>query len=204
MASGDTKLTICNDALIMLGANTITSFSDGSDGAKVADRLYNDIKALVLTLYTWSFANKKIQLARTLNTPVTKWLYEYQLPGDLIAGPYAVFNTSSYGARPVTRWERYEDKILTDYESVYIDYRFDVSEDRMPSYFVQLLKYYLAWHFAEPVTDQFTKGAYWKEIAVGTPQENGRGGYFRQATNIDGATNTSQSIEDFALVDVRG
>ena len=65
MASGDTKLTICNDALIMLGANTITSFSDGSDGAKVADRLYNDIKALVLTLYTWSFANKKVQLART-------------------------------------------------------------------------------------------------------------------------------------------
>lgn len=203
MATGDTKLTICNDALIMLGANTITSFSDGSDAAKITDRLYDDIKALVMTMYPWSFATKKVQIARTTNTPVTEWNYEYQLPGDLLAGPIAVFNTSASGARPVREWERYEDKVLTNYESVYIDYWFPVVESKMPQYFVQLLKYFLAWHFAEPVTDQFTKGQYWQGTAVGTPQENGRGGYFRQAMNIDGGSQPNQAIEDFALVDVR-
>ena len=203
MASGDSKLTICNDALLMLGAAPVSSFSDGSDSAQIADRLYNDIKILVLTLYPWSFSFKKVQLARTLNTPVSEWRYEYQLPGDMIIGPRALFNSSSYGARPVTQWEVFEDKVLTNYDACYADYQFDTPEDRLPSYFVQILKYYLAWHFAEPVTDQFNKGQYWQAIAVGTPQENGRGGYLRQAMNIDGANQPNQMIEDFSLTGVR-
>lgn len=203
MASGDSKLTICNDALLMLGAAPVSSFSDGSDSAQIADRLYNDIKILVLTLYPWSFSFKKVQLARTLNTPVSEWRYEYQLPGDMIIGPRALFNSPSYGARPVTQWEVFEDKVLTNYDACYADYQFDTPEDRLPSYFVQILKYYLAWHFAEPVTDQFTKGQYWQAIAVGTPQENGRGGYLRQAMNIDGANQPNQMIEDFSLTGVR-
>jgi hypothetical protein len=203
MATGDSKLTICNDALIMLGGRVISSFSEGTDNAQVADRLYDDIKVMCLTMYPWSFSFKKVQLARTLNTPVTEWKYEYQIPGDVISGPRALFDTSSPGARPVTWWERYEDKVLTSYERVWIDYQFDPGEDRLPSYFVQLLKYMLAWHFAEPVTDQFPKGEYWRSVAVGTPQENGRGGYFRQAMNIDGQTQPNQMIEDFSLIAVR-
>jgi len=169
----------------------------------VADRLYDDIKVMCLTMYPWSFSFKKVQLARTLNTPVTEWKYEYQIPGDVISGPRALFDTSSPGARPVTWWEKFEDKILTSYEQVWIDYQYDPGEDRLPSYFVQLLKYMLAWHFAEPVTDQTAKGDYWRGIAVGTPAENGRGGYMRQAMNIDGQSQPNQMIEDFSLVSVR-
>ena len=43
MAAGDTKLTICNDALLMLGAAEMTSFTEGTDSAKICDRLYDDI-----------------------------------------------------------------------------------------------------------------------------------------------------------------
>lgn len=203
MATGDTKLTICNDAILMLGGRPISSFSEGTDNSQIADRLYNDIKVMCLTMYPWSFSFKKVQLARTLNTPVTEWKYEYQIPGDVISGPRALFDSSSPGARPVTWWEKFEDKILTSYEQVWIDYQFDPAEDRLPSYFVQLLKYMLAWHFAEPLTDQFTKGDYWRSIAVGTPAENGRGGYMRQAMNIDGQTQPNQIMEDFSLIAVR-
>ncbi len=86
MATGDTKLKICNDALIMLGTNIITSFSDGSSAAQITDRLYDDVKVMLLTMYPWSFSMKKQQLAKLETTPVTEWKYEFALPGDLIAG----------------------------------------------------------------------------------------------------------------------
>lgn len=202
MATGDTKLTIVNDALIMLGTNIITSFTDGSNAAQISDRLYDDIKAMVLTMYPWTFSYKKVQLAQLATTPVTEWKYEYQLPGDMLSGPRALFVSANPGARPVTDWEVMNNKVQTNYTSVYIDYQFDVSEDLMPKYFVQLMKYYLCWHFAEPVTDQMTKSQYWANMAIGAG-ENGRGGYFRQATMVDGQNHPPQMIEDFSLVAVR-
>lgn len=203
MATGDTKLKICNDSLIMLGANIITSFSDGSSAAQITDRLYDDIKVMLLSMYPWSFSMKKVQLARLETTPVTEWKYEYALPGDLIAGARALFITTSSGGRPVTGWEKIGNKIQTNYESIWIDYQYDVSEDALPQYFVQLLKYFLCWHFAEPVTDQISKSQYWSNMAVGSAMDNGRGGYFRQASMIDSQNQPNQVIEDYSLVAVR-
>jgi hypothetical protein len=48
MAAGDTSLSICSDALIMLGARPISSFNDGTDEATVADRLYHDVRDQIL------------------------------------------------------------------------------------------------------------------------------------------------------------
>jgi hypothetical protein len=73
----------------------------------------------------------------------------------------------------------------------------------MPPWFVQLMKYQLAWHLAEPITDQVSKTDYWKTIAVGTSAENYRGGFMRAAMNIDGQGNTPQTIEDYSLIAVR-
>jgi len=93
--------------------------------------------------------------------------------------------------------------LLTNQESVYIDYQFAVTEDLMPSYFIQLLKYMMAWHLAGPITDQESKLQYWQTVAVGTPGENNRGGYFRTASVIDGQGNTTPAFEDFTLLAVR-
>jgi hypothetical protein len=65
-------------------------------------------------MYPWSFSFKKVQLARTINTPVNEWKYEYQLPSDRIGPPRAAFNSDQAGARPFTSWEIYGDKLLTN------------------------------------------------------------------------------------------
>ena len=205
MASGDTKLSICSDALIMLGASPLSSFSEGTDSAQVCDRLYDDIYETVLAMYPWNFSYRKEQLARTTSTPVTEWKYEYQLPSSSIgSGVRALFTTTSTGARPVNEgWEILEDKLLTNLETVYVDFQFRPSEAVLPTYFIQLLKYWMAWHIAEPVTDQITKGDYYKTLAVGAPSENNRGGAFRQAAIINGQNQPNQVIEDFDLISVR-
>jgi hypothetical protein len=204
MASGDTSLTICSDSLLMLGASPISSFNDGSTAATVADRLYGNIRTSLLVAYPWSFTLKKVQLARSVDVPTNEWLYDYPLPSDRIAAPRAVFNSGSTGVETVTRYELFGSSLFTDEQTVYIDYQHDPGEAAYPAYFVQLLKYYLCWHFAEPVTDQIQKGAYWQSVAEGQPSENGRGGYFRKAVNIDGQAQTTQAFTDFPLVSVRG
>ena len=54
-----------------------------------------------------------------------------------------------------------------------------------------------------PITDQADKSQYWKVVAEGSPGENGRGGYMRQAMNIDGQGKPTNAIQDFSLINVR-
>jgi hypothetical protein len=203
MASGDSGLSICSDALIMLGARPISSFNEGTDEANVADRLYSDVRDQALMIYPWSFSFKKSQLARLSTTPINEWKYEYQLPGDSIGPPRRIYNSSSTNIVPISAYELMGDKLLTNEERIYAEYQYSVPEYSMPTYFVQLLKYMMAWHMALPITDQVEKAQYWQGVAVGSPAENGRGGYMRTAMNVDGQGQPVQTIEDYSLIAVR-
>lgn len=205
MAEGDTDVSICSQALLLLGANQITSFADGTAPSSVCSVLYPRVKSQTMGMYPWSFSLAKTTLARLSSTPTNVYLYEYQMPSDMFLGvPRAVYASTSTGNLPkITEYEIQGDKILTNETTVVVDYQKLVTEADMPSYFVQMLVYQMAWHLAEPVTDQITKADYWKTVALGTPSENMRGGYFRQAINIDGAGQSKTVIADYLLTEVR-
>jgi hypothetical protein len=204
MAAGDTGVSICSDALLMLGAKAISSFNDGTDESSVCDRLYPDVRDSTLVMYPWSFSVKKVKLARLITTPNSVWSYEFQLPGDRLGNPRAVYQSATPGSPVQKDWEIQGDKLLTNLDTIYIDYQYSVGEFAMPQYFVQLLKYMMAWHLALPITEQSDRAQYWQQVAVGAIGENGRGGYIRTAMNIDGQGQPSRIIEDFTLIAVRG
>lgn len=203
MASGDTKLSICSDALIMLGAAPLSSFADGTDEAQIADRLYDDLLNTLLMQYPYSWSIKKVQLSRLVDDPINEWKYKYQLPGDILGNPKAVFESSAIGSPPLNNFEIYSAGLYTNYEQVWIDYQFSPQPSAFPPYFVRLLRTALAAEFAEPITDQITKADYFFKMAYGSPSENMRGGLTRVAMNIDGVDRPQQSINDFPLTDIR-
>ena len=205
MAVNDTDVTICSHALTLLGENTISSFSDGTVQANVCSELYPDIRDMCITMYPWSFSLVKVDLARSSTSPVNEWTYAYPMPSDAITKiPRAVFNSSATGVSPITSgWEIYEGEVLTDSTTITVDYQKRPLEAEMPSYFVQLLKYAVAMHIAEPVTDQISKAQHYERLAFGNPVEGGRGGYFRQAASIDGMGSGTQFIGDYPLIDSR-
>ena len=182
MAIGDTDVAICNKALLFLGANKITSFSEASASADACNLLYNEIKKSTLAMYSWSFSLGKATLARETTTPVSEWLIKNWEIGQSSVGGTVLFS---------------------DEETITIDYQKDVDEGAMPSYFVQLLAYQLAWHLAETITDQTGKVDVWRNIALGNPGEGMRGGYFRQAVSIDSAGQTPGVISDYMLTEIR-
>lgn len=203
MAIGDSALSICSDALLLLGAKPISSFTEGTDEASTCDSLYPNIRDQALSIYPWSFAFKKVQLARLTSTPTNEYKYEYQLPSDRLSAPRAVYNSASVGANVITSYKIMGSKLLTNEELIYVDYLYSVTESEMPVWFVQLLKYIMAWHLSVPITDQVDKAQYWQSIAIGSPGENGRGGYMRTAMNIDGQNQPVNGIKDFSLIAVR-
>lgn len=205
MAAGDTSLSICSDALIMLGAQPISSFTEGSDAAQACDRLYPDLRDSLLSRYPWSWSYQKVQLARLATAPIFEWDYAYQLPGDMLSGVRALFNTADTFGMPLRYgWEIYGDQVYTNEETVYIDYQSSVNESKMPYYFVHLLRHAMAGELGMVITDQISKADYFRSLAFGTPGENGRGGLFREAMNIDSRGQLPQVIEDYSLIDVRG
>ena len=203
MAQGDTKLSICSEALIMLGAAPLSSFATGTDEAQIADRLYDDVRDTLLMQYAYSWSVKKVRLAQLAGTPINEWKYTYALPGDILGNPKAIFNTGAIGALPVRDFEVYSLGLYTNYEDVWIDYQFRPEPAAFPPYFVRLLKMALAAEFAEPITDQITKADYYHAKAYGTPAENMRGGLVRVAINIDGADRPAQQIQEFPISDIR-
>ena len=209
MAAGDTDVTICNKALLLLGAEPMNSFNDGSTAAQACDTIYTEVKNSTLSMYRWSFSIGKRQLPRDAATPQNEWRYQYVLPNDMLNNvPEAVRVDSTPGALLFKDWDMGQASggypvLMTNAEAIHIDYQRTVGEGIMPTYFVTLLMYQMAWHLAEVMTDQVTKSQYWRQVALGNPGEGGRAGYFRQACAIDSGGQTPSVVGDYLLTDVR-
>ena len=67
-----TKFDICSQALIKCGADTISSFADGTHESNVCSVMYDTIKKSLLYYTFWNFAIIKVQMNRLTETPADK------------------------------------------------------------------------------------------------------------------------------------
>ena len=147
----DTKVDICARALIMIGAQPISSFDDGSTEALVASNLYENITQSILCRHRWRFATEQQQLSLLVSAPTGRYDYAYQLPTspDLLQ-----LNTITVADVPI-QYNRYGDKIFVngyDSQSALIaDYIFRQDESEFPAYFKDALELKLASRFAGSV-----------------------------------------------------
>jgi len=147
----DTKVDICARALIMIGAQPISSFDDGSTEALVASNIYENITQSILCRHRWRFATEQQQLSLLASAPTGRYEYAYQLPSspDLLQ-----LNTITVADVPI-EYSRYGDKVFVngyDSQSALIaDYIFRQDESEFPAYFKLGLEYTLASIFAGSV-----------------------------------------------------
>ena len=147
----DTKVDICARALIMIGAQPISSFDDGSTEALVASNIYENITQSILCRHRWRFSTEQQQLSLLATAPTGRYEYAYQLPTspDLLQ-----LNTITVADVPI-EYARYGDKIFVngyDSQSALIaDYIFRQDESEFPAYFKLGLEYTLASIFAGSV-----------------------------------------------------
>ena len=141
----DSKFDICSRALVLVSANTITSFNDNNTESKVANQLYESTLKNLLTRCRWRFATKQQQLSRDTTAPTARYDAKYPLPADAL-----VINTVTISEYVIT-YDRYENELYCDATStdiVVADYTFRPNEADFPPYFTSALVFELASLFA--------------------------------------------------------
>jgi len=198
------KVKLCNAALMMLGARPISAFDDGSDAGIICKRLYDGIKLTSLGMYPWSFSFRRINLSRLAAPASHEYEFQYPLPTDRINNIRAVYSSNRSDEQALSSgWVVEGGLLLTDETFINVSYQFQVGEAAMPTYFTFFFTHMIAWNIAEAVTDQLSKAQYFKELAVGGPADDFRGGLFRNAAYMDSQNRNIGSIEGFPLVQVR-
>ena len=145
------KVDICARALVMIGAQPISSFDDGSTEALVASNIYEDIVESCLTRHRWKFATNQKQLSLLSTTPKGRYEYAYQLPADPGVLQVNTITVNDY-IIPYTRYKNmiYVNTYGSGHELI-MDYIYRVEEDYFPAHFKVALEYELASIFAGSV-----------------------------------------------------
>lgn len=78
-----TDVSICSNALLMLGDNPISSFSsDEGDKARLASNTWPTARDYVLRRHPWNCAIKRVVLSPDTAPPAFDFTYQFQLPDD--------------------------------------------------------------------------------------------------------------------------
>lgn len=77
-----TEVSICSNALLMLGDKPINSLADVSDRATLAANLFAPVRNYVLRRHPWNCAIKRVTLSPDVAAPEFDWAFQFTLPAD--------------------------------------------------------------------------------------------------------------------------
>lgn len=114
------KVSICNQALSLLGANHIVSLSDGTTEANMCDALFDDVRDSVLRAHPWNCAVGRVSLNKLTSTPAYGYTAEYTLPTD----PYClrVLDVNDEEITGGISWKVEGRKLLASVDTIKIRY----------------------------------------------------------------------------------
>tara|TARA_R100001443_G_scaffold1750_7_gene6149 strand:+ start:5041 stop:5628 length:588 start_codon:yes stop_codon:yes gene_type:complete len=144
----NSAVDIAARALTLIGANPITSFSDTSTEATVANNMYEDVAQAALCASRWRFATNQAVLNLLTDAPTGRFDRAYQLPSDMLMLHALTVNDL------VVEYTVYGDKAYADLsatDQVVADYSFRANEQDWPSYFTLTVEYQLAAIFASSI-----------------------------------------------------
>lgn len=160
--TANSPIDICARALILIGADPITSFDENTTEALVASNMYEDVARASLVNSRWRFSTNQALLNLLSAAPTGRYDRAYQLPADLL-----MLHAVTVGDLPI-EYQIYGSKVFADTDPadiVIADYTFRANEQDWPSYFTIAVEYSLAVVFATSIARDATLAALMKEQA---------------------------------------
>jgi hypothetical protein len=146
--TADSPVDICSRALILIGAEPITSFDDGSTEALVSVNMYEDFARAALVNTRWRFATNQAVLNLLSDAPTGRYDRAYQLANDTLM-VHAVTVSDLQIDYQIYGDMVYADTAETDV--VIADYTYRPDEEYWPSYFTVAVEFGLANVFATSI-----------------------------------------------------
>ncbi|MEX3527155.1 MAG: hypothetical protein VB143_07590 [Burkholderia sp.] len=184
--SNTSSISICSNALILLGSQPISSFTDGSDRSKAVGNLYEFAQEEVLRSHPWNAATKRALLSPLVGQPAFDFRYVFQLPGDWL-------RTIQVGKLECPIEYTIEGRqILCDVQSLPLVYVWrNTVESTWDATLVSVMTYYMKAAMAYWVTQSTTQAQQAAQEFLVT---------LRQAKSINGQDEGPQTLGDFPLL----
>ena len=184
MAGNQSAISICSNALILLGADPISDFSGKDAGSVAAANLFEVTYTEVLQSYDWNFSMVQRTLNRSPESPLFDYANKFPLPADCLR--VARVSDSNY--------DILEHAIHSNSSSVSIAYIALTDINKAPIYFTNALEYLMAAKLSIPVTGDIDKASLYSQLAEKA---------MRKARHLDSRQTPTKDIQSKPFIEVR-
>jgi hypothetical protein len=179
-------VSICSNALLLLGDKPIDSFDVNNDRTRLVSNLYTSKRDAVLRAHPWNCATKRVVLAPDTEAPAFGWSYQFTLPGNWL-------RTLSVGdedePEPYTQEGR---QLLMDTNVCLLRYIWrNEAEASWDALLVAAMTQVMVAALTYPITKSTTKQATEEQIVKAV---------LKSARAVDGQENPPETLGDFPLL----
>jgi len=185
---------ICNSALNLLGASTISALTEDSKNARLCNQRFEPVRNRVFRSHNWNCLIKRIQLAQDSTGPVVEYTYGYTLPTDCLR-VLKIHNGTTDSIASNLDYKVEGRKIVTNEGTIYLVYiALDTDPNTYDSYLAESISHQLAADLCYAITNNSTLANNYMARA----DER-----LREARFIDATENSLDTIESGEFTDAR-
>ena len=185
---------IANSALNLLGASTISAFTDDSKNARLINQRYEPVRNRVFRSHAWNCLHKRVQLAQNSTAPVVEYSNAYALPADCLR-VLKIHNGTTDSIASALDYKLEGRNIVTDEGTIFLIYiALDTDPNNYDTYLQESISHQLAADLAYAVTNNATLADKYMTRA----DER-----LREARFIDATENSLGTIESSEFTDAR-
>ena len=187
-------VNMCNSALNLLGASTISALTDDTKNARLCNQRYEPVRNRVFRSHAWNCLHKRVQLAQNSTAPVVEYDHAYALPSDCLR-VLKSHNGTTDSIATALDYKLEGRNIVTDIDTVFLIYiALDTDPNNYDTYLRESISHQLSADLAYAITNNATLANQYMARA----DER-----LREARFIDATENSLGTIEANEFTDAR-
>jgi len=188
------NVDICNSALNLLGASTISALTEDTKNARICNQRFAPVRNRVFRSHPWNCLIKRVQLAENSTAPVVEYSKAFNLPSDHLR-TLKLHNGSTDSITGSITYKLEGSTLVTNESTAYIVYvALDTDPNNYDAYLMEALSYQLAADMAYGITNNATLA---KNLLTDADEK------LREARFIDATENSVDTIEASEFTDAR-
>jgi len=188
------EVDIANSALNLLGASTISAFTDDSKNARLVNQRYEPVRDRVFRSHAWNCLHKRVQLAQNTTAPVVEYSYAYSLPSDCLR-VLKIHNGTTDSIVSEIDYKIEGRNIVTNEGTVYLIYIAKITDPNLyDTYLQESISHQLAADLCYAITNNATLA---NNYMVRADER------LREARFVDATENSLGTIESNEFTDAR-
>ena len=185
---------ICNSALNLLGASTISALTDDTKNARLCNQRYEPIRNRIFRSHSWTCLVKRVQLAKDSASPVVEFANQFTLPSDCLR-VLKIHNGATDSVKTDMEYKIEGRKVRTNEGTIFLVY---IALNTDPNIYDTNLQEAIAHQLAADICYAVTNNATLANTYMQRADER-----LREARFIDATENSVETIEANEFTDSR-